>query len=113
MIEKIVLDYLAAQENFPPVYMEIPPNLPSTPFVVLEKTGSSAENHIFRATIAIQSYAPTMYGAATLNETVKELMESLPTLAEVSACDLNSDYNYTDTATKQYRYQAVFDIIHY
>ena len=26
---------------------------------------------------------------------------------------LNTDYNFTDTAQRRYRYQAVFDIIHY
>ena len=26
---------------------------------------------------------------------------------------LNSDYNFTDQSTKQPRYQAVFDVIHY
>ena len=34
-------------------------------------------------------------------------------LDEVSKVSLNSDYNFTDAATKRYRYQAVFDIIHY
>ena len=27
--------------------------------------------------------------------------------------NLNSDYNFTDTETKEYRYQAVFDINYY
>ena len=40
-------------------------------------------------------------------------MEDLADLDEVSACRLNSDYNFTDTTTKHYRYQAVFDLVFY
>jgi hypothetical protein len=32
---------------------------------------------------------------------------------DVLSVELNSNYNYTDTSTKEYRYQAVFDIRHY
>ena len=35
------------------------------------------------------------------------------TLNSISKIKLNSDYNFTDTETKEYRYQAVFDINHY
>jgi len=34
-------------------------------------------------------------------------------LNEIGKVKLNSDYNFTDTVTKQYRYQAVYDISHY
>ena len=34
-------------------------------------------------------------------------------LADICHCELNSNYNYTDTARKRYRYQAVFYITHY
>ena len=34
-------------------------------------------------------------------------------LEQIVSVSLNSDYNYTDTTTKEYRYQAVFDIVHY
>ena len=54
-----------------------------------------------------------MEAAAELNEQVKAAMEDLADLDEVSACRLNSDYNFTDTTTKHYRYQAVFDLVFY
>ena len=41
---------------------------------------------------------------------LKSYMENLPDERDVSACDCNSDYNYTDPETRDYRYQAVFDI---
>ena len=34
-------------------------------------------------------------------------------LSEITRVDLNSDYNFTDETTKQPRYQAVFDLVHY
>lgn len=110
MIETIVLDYLGSAI---PAYMELPPGEKETPFLVIEKTGGGETNHIRRATVAVQSYGSTMLEAAQTNETVKTLMERLPELDDVAGCTLNADYNFTDTASKRYRYQAVFDIYHY
>lgn len=111
MIELTLYEYLK-EELSVPVYMERPIDPPTT-FVVLEKTGSSKENHICTATFAIQSYAPSMYEAAALNEEVKAVVEASIELDEIASARLNSDYNYTDTATKHYRYQAVFNFVHY
>lgn len=111
MIEKTMLDYLDNELNVP-VYMERPADPPNQ-YVLIEKTGSGKRNHICDATLAIQSYAPSMYEAAVLNEAVKAAMESAMTLNEICRVSLNSDYNFTDTAMKAYRYQAVFDITHY
>ncbi len=115
MIERIVLDYLTGHLDVP-VYMQEPIN--RTPdevnsFVVIEKTGSGKENHLCTATIAIQSYAPTLYDAACLNEFVKELMENITELDDVTKSQLNSDYVFNKVSTKQPRYQAVFDLTHY
>lgn len=112
VIEKLIFDYLTTELSPVPVYTEQPKNKPNT-YVVIEKTGSGRENHINTATLALQSYAPTMFGAAYLNESVKDAMDNAITLPEVAASRLNSDYNYTDTTTKQYRYQAVYDLTHY
>lgn len=111
MIELILLNYLSDVLSVP-VVMERPES-PASSYVLLEKTGSSVTNHIKSATFAIQSYAPTMCEAAELNENVKTALEASIILPEISAARLNSDYNYTDTASKQYRYQAVFDFIYY
>lgn len=111
MIEKKVLDWLDTQLSVP-VYMERPLDVPES-YVLLEKTGSSMENWIYSVMIAVQSYAPTLLGAAQLNELVKAAMLNMIERGDVSSVRLNSDYNYTDTATKSYRYQAVFDIVAY
>lgn len=108
MIEKTVLDYLSAK-LIAPVYMETPEKIPST-YILVEKTGGGCENYIYRATLAIQSIAPTLYEAAELNEAAKSAMFCITDTENVSRCELNSDYNFTNSDTKQYRYQAVFDL---
>lgn len=111
MIEEIVLKYL--NNCLPvPAYMEAPEPAPGK-YVLLEKTGTSRRNYICNATFAIQSIANSLYEAAEMNEEVKAAMEKLPETENVSRCALNSDYNFTDTTTKKYRYQAVFDLVHF
>ena len=113
MIELVLYNYLLSNLSSP-VFMEIPKtNIPSK-FYVIEKTGGSEENHIFSSTFAIKSYAGTLFDAAKLNDDLKAVMlDGLITRPEIASVDLNSDYNFTDTTTKKYRYQAVFDIVHY
>lgn len=111
MIEKIVLNYLKSKLAVP-VEMEEPATKPES-YVVIQKTGSSRVNYIFSATIAVQSYGKSLYKAAELNEAVKDAMLNIIEVNEVASCRLNSDYNFTDSQTKRYRYQAVFELTHY
>lgn len=111
MIENIILDHLKNELSVP-VYMEEPENPPKE-YALIEKIGSSENDHIQSATMAVQSYAGNLYEAARLNSRVKNAMRDSIALKSVSRCKLNSDYNYTDTETKRYRYQAVFDITFY
>lgn len=112
MIEKIVLDYLKSKMDVP-VVLEIPP-APPEKFVLIQKTGSSVENFLYSATLALQSYAASKYEAAVLNELVKSSMDVLPaSVDDVTKSKLNSDYDFTDVTSKRYRYQAVYDVVHY
>ena len=111
MVEKIVKDYLQSSLGIP-VRLEEEDDLVNE-YVLIEKTGSGEENHIASATLAIQSYSGSLYGAATLNERVKEAMKKIVEMDDISKCQLNSDYNYTDTTRKKYRYQAVYDMVHF
>lgn len=115
MIEKIILDYLSGELSPLPVFMETPAGTPEDPipeeYVLIEKTGSSETNLIPSAVFAFQSVSSkSLYRAAEINEDVKGAMFTVRALPEVSRAQLNSDYNFTDTRTKQYRYQAVYDI---
>lgn len=60
-----------------------------------------------------RSYAPSLYKAAALNEDVKAALDNAIVLDDIARAKLNSDYNYTDTAKKLYRYQCVYDFTHY
>lgn len=111
MIELIILNHLNSKLSVP-VSLEKPSSEFET-YVVFEKTSSSKGNHLPSATLAFQSYAKTLYEAAVLNEKVKTAVESLIELDEIRGLTLNSDYNFTDTTTKEYRYQAVYDIRYY
>ena len=110
MIELIVYEYLN-RELPVPVFME-KPDEEIEEYVLIEKTGSSEEDYVMNAMVIIQSYSNSLYGAASLNEKVKEKMRNIVSLQEISSVKINSDYNYTDTRTKKYRYQAVFDLFY-
>ena len=110
MIAKDLLDYLNSTLT-DPVYMEQPEE--TFGYVLLDQTGTSTVNHITTTTIAVQSYGKTLYEAMILNEAVKAAMEGFAELGNVASVKLETDYNFTNTATKQYRWQAVYDITHY
>lgn len=111
MIELVILNHLKQVLNVG-VYLESPDPAPEK-YVLFEKTGSGSVNRLSSSTFAFQSCANSIYEAAALNEKVKEAVEELITLDEIGKVKLNSDYNFTDTTTKKYRYQAVYDIYHY
>lgn len=112
-IEYTVLNYLndALEDHHINVYLEEPVN-PEDTYVLIEKTGSGEENHINSATFAVQSYGKSLQDAIDLNEMIKEIMAVFTESEKyfVFSCELNSDYNFTDTETHRYRYQAVYDI---
>lgn len=110
MIAKTLLDYLSSVLNVP-VVMEAPDQV--TNYVLIDQTGSSRTNHITTTTLALQSYGDTLYNAMLLNMEVEEAMDGFAELDEVTRVELNTDYNFTNTATKQYRWQAVYNITHY
>ena len=110
MIEKTVLDYLNSKLSVQ-AYMERPEKA-VLPYVLLEVTSGSSYEHICNATFAIQSYSTSLYTAAKLNKQVVDAMADIDDLTNVSKCSLNTFYNYTNTTTKEYRYQALFDLVY-
>ena len=84
-----------------------------TEYVLIDQTGSSRQNHVITTSVAIQSYGSTLYDALVLNERVKNAMADFVADEQVTRVQLDTDYNFTNTATKQFRWQAVFLITHY
>lgn len=110
LIEATVISYLTAALETDNVYAERPIDVPEE-YYVIERTSSDEVNHIQSVTIAIQSISGvSMLRAAQMNQEVLKAMRNLVTVEDVTGCQLNSAYNFTDTSTKEYRYQAVFDI---
>lgn len=109
MIEITVLTHLQSVLTAVPVYMEIPAVRPAT-FIVVTKTGGGEDDHIRSAMIVLDCYSTSMLAAGELCESAIAAMGSLTGSKDVSACQLNSSYNDTDTANKEYCYGALFDI---
>lgn len=109
MIEKIVIDYLAAAQQLP-VYAEKPVNAEGE-YILIERIGGSEVNRIREATVVVQTIAGTLYRAAELAEEIRALMLDIVSLNSVFHCSVNAGpYNYTDTDTKEYRYQTVYTL---
>lgn len=113
MIEELMINFLNYHLSAP-VYTDKPKKDIPEEYYLMEKTGGSPREHINRSTIVLQSYAGSRLrasemiddaNAAVLNEMIK--------LDEVSDTELNGSGSFTDTTTKQYRYQSVFVITHY
>ena len=91
-------------------FSEVPEGHPAE-FYTVERTGSRTVNRVTTVTVAIQSWnSASMYAAAKMNDDLKREMEMLVQEPEISACRLSTDYNFTDTDSKYYRYQAVYNI---
>ena len=95
-----------------PIYTQEPEMKPDS-YVLFEKTSGGERHTLKTSTIAFQSYGKSLHEAMTLNQSLKLKVLGLIANDEIVSIDLNSDYNFTDTETKRYRYQAVFDIKHY
>lgn len=115
MIEQIVQTYLSEHLNVP-VLLELPevpsedfPTMPEL-FIVLEKVGGGMTDRIEAGSIAVQSYSlNSLYEAAQLDKEMRTAMWGIIESDEISEVRIASNYNHTDTRTKRYRYQSVFD----
>lgn len=111
MITEITIKYLTEKQSAP-VYAEVPEKPPAR-FIVVDKTGERQENRIKTATVAIQAYATSKLDAARLNEEIKTVMDGINILPEIGGVHIETDYYFPNTATKKYRYQAVYQITYY
>lgn len=111
MIVEDLITYLNSETVGIPAYAEQPEA--QYGYVIIDQTGSSRRNHVITTTVAVQSYGDTLYNAMLLNESVKEAMDGFLESGNVARVELETDYNFTDTTTKQYRWQAVYQITHY
>ncbi len=108
MIETTIYNYIKGKFPEIPVSMETPSPMPDT-FITIEKTGAQyLGNGHLSATFAIQSWAKRKADAARLSDEVCRAMRDINTGPVIYAA--GADYDFTDTTTKRYRYQAVFTV---
>ena len=110
MIETQLIAYLAGALK---IFVGMEPKEELTGYVIVDKTGSSRTNHIITTSVAIQSYGASLYDAMALNKQVEAAMEGFAQQPNVARVEFETDYNFTNTTTKQYRWQAVYQITHY
>lgn len=111
MTEITVRDYLARKLAPVEVYLETPERPPES-YVLVRQTGSDRDNRILEDDVALQSIAPSRYEALVLNDRVKAAMDVMGPADGVFIARINTDYEFTDTSTKSYRYQAIYQIYH-
>lgn len=110
LIEAVIVAHLLERLETGYVFAERPKNPPKE-YYIIEKTAAAEENHISMATVAVQSISSvSMLNAASMSKAAEKAMKALPELPDIGRCQLNSAYNFTDPETREYRYQAVFDI---
>ena len=74
----------------------------SEEYILVQRTNGSRVNKIDSRTYAIQSISSiSKLRAAQIDEPY------------ISKCGLNSDYDFTDANTKEFRYQSVYDIVYF
>lgn len=119
MIEETIYTYLKESASVPWYSMRPPTTgdhmeMATEKYGLFEKTNSVKADHVVTSTFAFQSYAPTLLEAAQISAELRQLIEELPGITtEVSKAQLQGEYNFTNTADKQPRYQAVFSLVHF
>lgn len=109
-IEQAVYEYLSENLDVP-VNFQVPSGPPDL-YVLLEKTGSSRDHGLWTVDLAVQTCGKNLLEVIEENEVIKEVLPGIIDLEDVFRCECQTDYNFTNTKTKEYRYQAVFEIVY-
>ena len=112
MIEAKLREYLESELNNVSVVLEYPKNPPKK-FVMLQLADGGCVNHIDAATFFVTVNAPSLYEAASLRETVKDLLLDAVSIPGISSAKLGSDRADIDTANHVYQYDLTFNFYYY
>lgn len=108
MIDFIIKEFL--EKNLEVKIFMVEPDLSLDKYVTFERVSNFKKDYLYTTTFAFQSWADTLYDAMILNEKVKEVLEKIDQEKEIMYSKFQNDYNFTDTETKKYRYQSIFEI---
>lgn len=111
MIEKIIIDYLIAQD-IPGVGTNVYAEVPETPperYITVRRAAGSITNRIRNSNVVTEAVSRvSLFDAAEIHEAVIAALQEIRDYTELYSCRLNSDYNATRTETKEYAYQALW-----
>lgn len=108
MIEQTILEYLMDALDMSDIYLEIPREIPET-FIVFRVTDRGLYNQVNEATLEFQSYAPSKYEAAVLDEALRNAMDNVNSLPSVSG-RFGGGNDGTDTTLKLPRYRCYYNL---
>lgn len=113
MIEATIISYLidaAIPGIGSHIYAETPAeNIPEN-YVLIRRTGGSMADYIRQYNIYTETVGKDRLTTLQNHEAVIAAMLEIRDHTELMACRLNSDYDATTTRTKDYRYQALWQI---
>ena len=110
MIEKTVLDYLMDELSMTDIYLEFPNDLPNE-FIVFHIVDRGKTDQINEVTMEFFSYGLTKLDAAKLDEKLREAMENIVTLPDIS-CRFGGGNDAPDTTIKRPRYRAYYNLFY-
>lgn len=114
LIEQVVKQYLdgvftgEGSDEGVDVYLETPETLPAS-FIVFRLADRGKENQINAVTLEMMSYAPSKYEAALLDEKLRDAMDNIITLPDIS-CRFGGGNDSPDTSLKKYRYRCYYNL---
>ena len=108
MIEEIVKTYLQNATNTR-VGMTTPTNVAGE-FIVIKVKQRTLENQIDGVTLEFDSYSDDVFGAATLDEAVRNAMKNIDDLPEILSAEFGGGDDNLDSTLKKPRYRCYFNI---
>ena len=110
LIEMKVKEYLDSvfEDTGVEVRMEMPEDI-SGSFIVISIVNRSSKDHVNNVTLEFSSYAPTKLEAARLDETVREAMDDISSLPDISG-HFGGGNDDIDSVIKKYRYRCYYNL---
>lgn len=108
LIEKTVLDYLMDELDTENIFLEMPNELPDE-FIVFRIIDRGKTDQINAVTLEFYSYGLTKLKAAELDEKLREAMDNIVILPEIS-CHFGGGNDNPDTTIKRPRYRAYYNL---
>lgn len=113
MIESKIIKYLI-NTDIPGIYYNVYAETPAEDipenYVLIRRTGGSITDFVRSYNVYTETIGKDRLTTIKNHEAVIQAMREIAAHTEIMSCRLNSDYDATNTRTKDYRYQALWII---